>query len=170
MPNALADPEFRAMYSRLRPVGREQPQSVDWNAYGDALRVAGLTTRGIRTMTWARFSEAPLGTLTEGTSLIGVFSDGIFECLGRKRQMSREPKYRLIDFSDVKTIGAVEHAIGDHRIFTFGVEFTGYGGVLLGRLEWHAQAQRLGDNRPAILTTERERDRVLGMIRGIVAR
>src|SRR5690349_20224408 len=136
MTNALADPEFRAMYTRLRPIGREQPQSVDWNAYGDALRVAGLTTRGIRTMTWARFSETEQ---TEGTSLIGVFTDGIFECLGRKRLMSREPKYRLIDFTDVKTIGAVERVIEDHRIFVFGVEFTGYGGAPLGRLEWHAQ-------------------------------
>ena len=46
----------------------------------------------------------------------------------------------------------------------------GYGGVLVGRLEWHAQTQRLGDNRPTILATERERDRVLGVIRDIVAR
>lgn len=170
MPNALADPEFRAMYSRLRPVGREQPQSVDWNAYGDALRVAGLTTRGVRTMTWAKFSEAPIEALTEGTTLIGIFTDGIFECLGRKRLVSREPKYRLIDFSDVKTIVAVEHVIEHHRIFKFGIEFIGYGDVLLGRLEWHAQAQRLGDNRPAILAIEKERDRTLGVIRDIVTR
>lgn len=168
MSDVMRDPRFADTFHRLRPAGREKPQNVDWQVYGEALQTAGLRTDGLRAMSWGSFSETGIQALTEGTSLLGIFDDGVFECLGKRRMIGRAPKYRLIDFTQVRAFGEAEHVVEHHRIFKFCIEFGGYGDVLLGRLEWHAQGKRFGDSRPDIMAAAQERDRILGILQGIL--
>lgn len=161
MTDIQSHPNFGNAYHRLRPAGREQPQKIDWAVYGEALEAAGLPPAGLRALSWGRFSETQIAALTEGTTLIGVFDEAVFESLGKRHLFGRSPKYRLIDFGQVRAFAAEDYVVEHHRLHKFCIEFNGYGGVLLGRLEWHVQARRFADSRPEIMATAQERDRVL---------
>jgi hypothetical protein len=163
-----SNPNFGNTYKSLRSVGREQPQNIDWPVYGEALRTAGLHPAGLRTLSWGRFSETQIAALTESTTLIGVFDEAVFECVGKRHLFGRSPKYRLIDFTQVRAFAAEDYVVEHHRIYKFGIEFNGYGGVLLGRLEWHVQAKRFADSRQEIMATAQERDRVLEVVQQIL--
>ncbi|PWR10180.1 hypothetical protein DKT68_09905 [Micromonospora acroterricola] len=165
--NVLGNPAFSQLLDSAPTLGRERRQNLDWDVYGEALNDAGFSLTDVRTLSWARFSEVGVGALTEGTSLIAVFNNGIFESLGKRRLMSRSPKYRAIDFEQVAGYGDVDHVVEHHRIFKYCIEFQGAGSILLGRLEWHVQGKRFGDNRQEIMATARERDRVLSVINEI---
>ncbi|MBQ1017964.1 hypothetical protein KBX71_08810 [Micromonospora sp. D93] len=162
--NVSRNHDFAQLLETAAAVGRERRQNVDWDVYGEALGNAGFPLTGLHALSWARFSEVGLPALTEGTSLIAVFDDGIFESLGKRRLMGRGPKYRSIDFRQVAGYGDVDHVDEHHRIFKYCIEFQGAGSILLGRLEWHAQGKRFSDNRQEIMATAQERDRVLAVI------
>jgi hypothetical protein len=168
MPDLMRNPRFVDTFNELRPVGRERPQNIDWAVYGQAMRSAGLRPDGLRALSWGRFSDRPIAALTEMTSLLGVFDEGLLECLGKSQILGRKPKYRLIDFSQVRGFGEADYVIEHHRIYKFCIEFGGHGNVLLGRLEWHVQTRRFGDSRPEMMATAQERDRVLDVLQGVL--
>jgi hypothetical protein len=168
MSDVMRNPRFAEMFNLLRPIGRERSQNVDGTVYGDALEAAGLRPDGLRALSWGRFSDRQIEALTEMTSLLGIYDEGVIECVGKRQMFSRAPKFRLIDFSQVRSFGEADFVVDHHRIHKFCVEFASYGNVLLGRLEWHVQAKRFGDSRQEIVATAQERDRVLDVLQSIL--
>jgi hypothetical protein len=149
-------------------VGTEKP--VQLRDLEPAMAAAGVSPSDALAVSWCRFSMHNIEALTEGTTLAIIHPLGIVETTGKKKMLGGGYKFRTIDFRQCRGFGPEDHINEQHGIAKFCIELVGAGGILLGRLEWHAQGKRFREdrNRQEAMKTAEERDRILSVVESLL--
>lgn len=115
----------------------------------------------------AKFGTANIEALVDADTLAFVHPTGVLCTTGKRKLLSKEVKFKAVDFGQCRGFGPVDHS--DERGFgKFGIEFAGAGNVLLGRLHWTWRAKRFRDSSQEIMAVAEERDRILAEIGGLI--
>jgi len=140
---------------------------VDWAGMNEALQRERLDQGSALAVSWCRFGIYPIEAGGDSPALAIIHPRGIILSEGKRKLFSKALKYDNIYFGSCRDYGPTEHT--DERGFgKYCIEFAGAGGVLLGRLQWTWQARRFRDSRGQIMAVAEERDRILGLIKGLL--
>lgn len=152
-------------FAESAPVNRDHA-TVDWAGYAAGLAEVNVADEDIVAATWCVLSQSGLPALVNSAQLTTVFPRGVFASCGKRKLFGGSIKGDAIAFSQCRRFYPLEHQ--DERGFgKYAIEFTGSGGVFLGRLEWNWHAKRFRDSRAEIMAVADERDRILGVIQSI---
>jgi len=149
------------------PVWSQGTVDIDWNAYAEGMRQAGLQPEDVIAGSWAHISQANIEALVDGPAFLVVHPLGIFASAGKRKMMSKSVKWDAVLFSRCQAIGSDEYE--DARgLGKFAIEFAGAGNVLLGRAQWAWKAKRFRDSSEHVMAVAEERDRILNVVQQFV--
>jgi hypothetical protein len=149
------------------PTNFEQAK-VDWTGLTELLQAQGVRPADVVAVSWCRFSTANIEALVDSTSLAIIHPAGILASNGKRKMLGKTVKFDEIPFEMCKQFSETEYT-DERGLGKYCIDFAGSGGVLLGRLWWEWRAKRFKDSRSQIMAVASERDRVLGVVQGLIS-
>lgn len=142
--------------------------SPDWSGIRDLLQEHGVDPASVTAVTWCSFGVRNIEALIDGPALTMVHTTGVLASLGKRTMFGKALKFNEIAFGMCRSIDEAEYA--DPRgLGKYCIEFSGPGGVLIGRLQWAWHAKRFGDSRAQIMAVAAERDRIMAAVERLTA-
>jgi hypothetical protein len=140
---------------------------VDWDGIKSLLDSKRVNPSDVIAVTWCSLGVSNIEALVDSPALTMIYPRGVINSAGKRKTFGGALKFSEINFGECRQIYEEEHA-DDRGLGKYCIEFTGPGGVLLGRLQWSWRAKRFRDSRQEIMAVAMERDRVMDVCRGLV--
>lgn len=145
----------------------ENESVPDFDGIYEAFSAVDMNPADVVAVSQCQFGKANIEALVDDDTIAFVHPAGVLCTSGKRKLMGKAVKYGEIRFRQCRGFAPCEHT--DHRGFgKFGIEFGGAGGVLLGRVYWRWKAKRFRDSTQAIMAIAEERDRILGVVEGLL--
>jgi len=139
---------------------------VDWAGIRSLLDGRQVDPSEVLAVSWCSFGVHDIQAEVDAPALAIIYDEGILSSVGKRKTFGGSLKFSEVIFGDCHQISERDNA--DERGFgKYCIEFSGPGGVLLGRLQWIWQAKRFRDSRAQIMAVASERDRVLKVVRSL---
>lgn len=140
----------------------------EWPGVADVLRAVGVGPDSVVAATWCQLGHMNIEALVDAPMLVLIHPHGVIATVGKRKMLGGGMKFDAIDYTQVCGYGPNDYR--DERGFgKFCIEFTGAGGMLLGRLQWRWQGKRFRDNTNEIVAVAQERDRILGIVSSYIS-
>jgi hypothetical protein len=139
---------------------------VDWAGIKSLLESKHINPSEVLAVTWCSFGIRNIEALVDSSALTIVHPTGIISSVGKRKSFGGSLKFSELNFSDCRQVSEEEHT-DERGLGKYCIEFTGTGGVLLGRLQWEWRAKRFRDSRAEIMAVASERDRVMAVVRSL---
>lgn len=139
---------------------------VDWDGIKSLLESKRIDPSDVIAVTWCSLGVSNIEALVDSAALTIIYPQGILSSAGKRKTFGSALKFSEINFAECRRIHEEEHT-DDRGLGKYCIEFTGPGGVLLGRLQWSWRAKRFRDSRQEIMAVARERDRVMDVCRDL---
>jgi hypothetical protein len=159
--------------ARLEELVAEAPindnsSTPDFGGIYEALGTAGVEPADVVAVSQCQFGKANIEALVDDDTIAFVHPGGVVCSSGSRKMFGKAVKYSEVKFAQCRGFAPCEYT--DERGFgKFGIEFGGAGNVLLGRVYWRWKAKRFRDSTEAIMAVAEERDRILGVVSGLLA-
>lgn len=139
---------------------------VEWDGIRNLLADQHVDPSSVVAVTWCSFGVMNIEALVDSAALTLIHPGGVLSSAGKRKKFGNALKFNQIIFTDCRNISDAEHT-DERGLGKYCIEFSGPGGVLLGRLQWAWRAKRLRDSRAEIMAVARERDRIFQVIRDL---
>ena len=136
---------------------------VDWAGIAGFLKDKQISPSDIVAVTWCSFGIHNIEALVDSSALTMIYQGGILSSAGKRKAFGGSIKFNEIAFRDCKKISE-EETTDERGLGKYCIEFSGPGGVLMGRLQWEWRAKRFRDSRAEIMAVAAERDRILNVV------
>lgn len=145
----------------------ENVTTPDFAGVYEAFTNAGVNATDVVAVSQCQFGTANIEALVDDDTLAFVYPTGVLCTSGKRKLIGRTVKYSEIRFAQCRAFAPCEYT-DDRGFGKFGIEFGGAGNVLLGRVYWRWKAKRFRDSTQAIMAVAEERDRILGVVSGLL--
>jgi hypothetical protein len=158
--------------ARLEQLVAEAPinansSTPDFGGIYEALGIAGVESADVVAVSQCQFGKANIEALVDDDTIAFVHPGGVVCTSGSRKMLGKAVKYSEVQFAQCRGFVPCEHT-DDRGFGKFGIEFGGAGNVLLGRVYWRWKAKRFRDSTEAIMAVAEERDRILGVVSGLL--
>ncbi len=140
--------------------------NVDWAGISALLAERGISPSGVVAVSWCGFGVGDIESLTDQPALAMIHHLGVLSSTGKPVAADNQRTFHDIDFAACRRIADADTS-SDHSFGKCCIEFTGAGGVLLGRLQWNWRVRRFRDSRAIIAVVAAERDRIMKVIKAL---
>lgn len=141
--------------------------TADFAGIYEALRIVRVEPSDVIAVSQCQFGKANIEALVDDDTIAFVHPGGVVCTSGSRKMLGKAVKYSEVKFAQCRGFAPCEHT-DDRGFGKFGIEFGGAGNVLLGRVYWRWKAKRFRDSTEAIMAVAEERDRILGVVRGLL--
>lgn len=142
--------------------------TADFGGIQEAFSVVGVDPADVIAVSQCQFGKANIEALVDDDTIAFVHPAGVLCTSGKRKLIGKAVKYGEVKFTQCRGFTSCEYT-DDRGFGKFGIEFGGAGGVLLGRVYWRWKAKRFRDSTQAIMAVAEERDRILGLVEGLLS-
>jgi hypothetical protein len=140
---------------------------ADFAGIYEALQIAGVEPSDVIAVSQCQFGKANIEALVDDDTIAFIHPGGVVCSSGSRKMFGNAVKYSEVKFAQCRGFAPCEYT-DDRGFGKFGIEFGGAGNVLLGRVYWRWKAKRFRDSTEAIMAVAEERDRILGVVSGLL--
>lgn len=145
----------------------ENVSTPDFAGVHEAFSQIGVNPADVVAVSQCQFGTANIEALVDDDTIAFVYPTGILCTSGKRKLIGKAVKSSEVKFAQCRAFAPCEYT--DRRGFgKYGIEFGGAGDVLLGRVYWRWKAKRFRDSTQAIMAVAEERDRILGVVSGLL--